>query len=172
MAIGLPKPTSNGTRDRQRRNRKLKTNEAAEKAIVRARDQRCRFPLCGCERLGLPLHVSHAVHKGMGGDPTGDRSVSSLMVLVCAARHRENKIALDKGTLRWEPVTDAGANGPICWWVDVLAMGLQAGAANGVTSDGGWWFLLAEEYSAQGGLFVALDENQRDALGVLAQMIL
>lgn len=82
---------------------------------VRDRDRVCRFPLCPCHRFGLFLEVSHREHKGMGGDPTGERSAPELMVLVCNWRHKESRYSIDKKTVRWVPLTDAGAKGPIAW---------------------------------------------------------
>lgn len=89
--------------------------ENAHKKQVRTRDKFCRFPLCGCSRFSLRLEVSHAKHKGMGGNPKADRSEPELMVLVCSARHKENVFSIDRGTLRWRPLTPKGSRGPIAW---------------------------------------------------------
>ena len=99
--------------------------EEAQKALVRKRDKVCRFPLCGCRRFNLALHVAHhpAHHKGMGGHPRGDRNATALLVLVCAARHREHAVSLDRQTVKWEPLSEAGANGPIEWYVRGDAVG-------------------------------------------------
>src|SRR5216110_2341889 len=101
---------------------KRKGKEDGEKRKVRGRDRYCRMPLCGCRKFRLALHVSHSRHKGMGGNPAGDRSLAALMLLVCSARHKENRIAIDRGTLRWRALTRAGANGPVAWDVDRDAM--------------------------------------------------
>jgi hypothetical protein len=42
------------------------------------------------------------------------------MMLLCAPRHKEFKVSIDQGTLRWEPLTDDGASGPVQW---ILATG-------------------------------------------------
>jgi hypothetical protein len=68
-----------------------------KKADVRRRDRKCRFPICGCAKLKIQPHVSHSKHAGMGGNPAGDRSAPELMIYVCACRHRENRISIDKG---------------------------------------------------------------------------
>lgn len=103
---------------RARKSGRLKRAENKNKERVREREgHRCRFPLCPCDRRGLFLEVSHKVHKGMGGDPTGELSVPELMVLVCNWRHKEGSISIDRETLKWEPLTDAGANGPIAWFL-------------------------------------------------------
>lgn len=100
--------------------RRARTNVLdAKKDIVRRRDKWCRVPLCGCRKFRLQLHVSHSTHQGMGGDPKGLRSDPETMILVCAARHREHAISIDKGTLKPEPLTAAGTDGPIRWLIPV-----------------------------------------------------
>jgi hypothetical protein len=91
--------------------------EETNKTYVRRRDRRCRFPLCGCRKFGFALHVSHQQHKGMGGNPKGDRSTGDRMILVCAPRHREHPMAIDKGTVKWEGLTRNGSDGPVRWLV-------------------------------------------------------
>lgn len=87
-----------------------------KKGDVRKRDRKCRFPMCGCAKLKIQPHVSHQHHAGMGGNPAGDRSAPELMIYVCACRHRENRISIDKGTLRWRELeTGKGANGRVAW---------------------------------------------------------
>jgi hypothetical protein len=111
------KPARSSRIDKRRAKLDRKAQEDKEMAVVRRRDKRCRFPLCGCGKLKLTLQVSHKEHRGMGGNPAGDRTDRRTMVLVCIARHRGNSISLDRGTLKWEPVNaDLGANGPIEWY--------------------------------------------------------
>jgi hypothetical protein len=104
---------------RRRKRDRLKRDENANKQEVRDRDVTCRFPLCPCARFNLFLEVSHQKHKGMGGDPAGARSTPALMLLICNWRHKESTFALDKRTLKWDALTDAGANGPIAWSIDL-----------------------------------------------------
>lgn len=102
------------TRGLKRETRTKKEN--VKKADVRTRDKYCRFPLCGCSRFQLALReVSHARHKGMGGNPAEDRSDPSRMVYLCAARHKANVFSVDRHTLRWRALTPFGANGAIAW---------------------------------------------------------
>jgi len=139
-----------------------KTVEVKKKLTVRMRDKGCRFPLCGCTAYGLALHVSHSVHKGMGGNPKGDRSNPELMVLVCSARHRENTVAIDRGTLRWRALTAAGADGPIAWDVDLRALpgGKQAKDAR--------WFEVARETAVRS--WVPFVDVQKTILTTLKAM--
>lgn len=144
--------------------RKLVENEEVrKKREVRLRDKYCRFPLCGCGKFKLALHVSHSIHKGMGGNPTGDRSDPALMVLVCSARHRENRVSIDKGTLRWEPLTERGADGLIRWLVDMTAVRGEHGEAQ--------WLEVAHEASLKvPRSYSPLGTLQRSTLETLSEM--
>lgn len=128
-------------------NRRMKRNgaEDANKAEVRRRDKYCRFPLCGCRKFGIRVdgrqEVSHNRHKGMGGNPKGERSAPELMIYACHWRHQEARISIHRGTLRWLPVDeDAGSNGPVVWEVDAEALRL-----NGLSG----WLELAREVDVQ-----------------------
>lgn len=116
--IGFPKSTGSRKVARGLKRITRKKAEDTEMAKVRKRDKYCRFPLCGCKKFGLTMHVAHQRHRGMGGNPAGDRTDTRTMVYVCSARHRENKYSIDRGTIRWRGITAAGANGPIMWEVE------------------------------------------------------
>lgn len=109
--------------------RKVTAAEDDSKRAVRLRDGFCRFPLCGCKRFNLARAVCHSRHKGMGGNPKGDRSKPPLMILLCSARHRENVISVDRGTLVVTALTDKGLGGPCSFWIDPRA--LAAGKPTG-----------------------------------------
>lgn len=144
---------------RQRKAGRLKRAENANKQFVRDRENhKCRFPLCSCGRIRLRLEVSHQEHKGMGGDPTGERSVPALMVNICFPRHKDAKISLDKKTLRWVELTDAGANGPIAWEVNVGRL------SAGTLAD--QWIELARE--ARPGVLEPMTDRGRGILERLA----
>ena len=103
--------------------------QAEEERIMRQarhRDGRCRMPLCGCKLLQLRIDVCHRTHRGIGGNPKGDRTTLVGLITLCGARHRENQISLDRGTLKITGLTRAGWNGPCRWevkwhrqWVEV-----------------------------------------------------
>lgn len=154
----FPKPMRSATVDRRKKRSLLKRAEDAAMAKVRRRDKKCRFPLCGCRKLGLTLHVSHQRHRGMGGNPAGDRTVPELMVLVCSARHRELPISIDRGTVRWRPLTEDGANGPIAWDLNAsLVRGYPLSSTE--SSD---WFQIAEEIAP--GVLIEPTANERSIL--------
>lgn len=95
-------------------------DEETEKRKVRLRDRGCRFPLCGCRRLGLALEVSHNEHKGSGGNPDGSRSKAPLMMQLCRERHRTNPFSVHNRAIEWAPLNKKlGADGPVRWLVDV-----------------------------------------------------
>lgn len=144
------------------RRRERKQNEDGAKAEVRKRDKfRCRFPLCGCGKLKLPLEVSHDFHKGIGGNPKGDRSTPEIMVLLCNHRHQYGKVSRHAGTLRALAQTGDGYNGPVTWQVE--------GSALGMPEWDGQWIELARESSP--GVLEPLTDWQREALTQLAMMV-
>lgn len=170
MLNKLAKPAK-GTalRERRKRRRKTKTKETDAKRDVRLRDRYCRFPLCGCKRAGYALHVSHKVHKGMGGNPAGDRSTADSMVYICAPRHREHVLSIDRGTLRWVALTPMGAEGPIAWeyqpgevFLPLTNMLMTRLPVRGE------WFELARERSIH--VYEPLTEVQKGLLKEIARM--
>lgn len=141
----------------------LKAAEDKNKAVVRKRDKTCRFPLCGCRKFQLPLEVSHSQHKGAGGNPAGDRSLPELMIYLCRARHRQNSISIDRGTLRWVALTSAGADGRIHWLIDWHAASPSEARATDPK-----WVTLAFEIAP--GIHGPFNPWQREMLHELADM--
>lgn len=133
----------------------LVAKERKAKEQVRKRDKSCRFPMCQCKKYRRHSEVSHSVHKGMGGNPAGDRSTPSLMVLLCPFRHKENRYSIDRGLLKWEPLTDQGADGPIRWLM----------AVNDPREP---WFCVARETAVQ--QWEKFTSQQRAQLTRLAEM--
>jgi len=107
---------------RESRRREIEAYEERNKALVRRRDKRCRFPRCGCQRLGVTMkaqrEVSHERHKGMGGDPGMVRSETDAMILLCRHRHQDAVVSRTRGTLRAEPLLVIGFDGPLRWMID------------------------------------------------------
>lgn len=115
-----PKPAKGSTLARRRRRRRLAhLIVCTNMQLVRERDGKCRFPHCRCSDSSLTrMEVAHrsGFHRGMGGNPTGDRSTTPLMLYLCHFRHQDASFSLHRGTLRWTPVDDAvGADGCIVW---------------------------------------------------------
>jgi hypothetical protein len=161
-------------RNRRRRRRKKVVKDAA--AEVRKRDKVCRFPRCGCRRLGMTMkawpEVSHAQHRGMGGNPTGDRSTTALMALLCKWRHQDAPFSRHKGTLRHVPLTDRGFDGPVRWEIDILAMPgwtpERREFAQNLLSEIGRWRPIWIETAP--GVGAAPDDWAEDVLTELASM--
>jgi hypothetical protein len=152
--VGFPKP-SRTERKKDEHARKVAREhvEDAAKAAARRRDKVCRFPLCGCRRLGLRLEVAHDEHKGMGGNPAGNRNVPENLVLMCIHRHQFGGISFHKGTLRADFLTARGFDGPVKWFVNL---------------ERDRWTEVAREVSP--GILEALAEKQRGLLEALAAM--
>lgn len=143
------KPSRTARKAAERQTKKdRKAHEEREKKKVRLRDKGCRFPLCGCKKLGRRLEVSHYIHKGMGGNPSGDRSLEPLMVQLCVDRHQFSAVSMHRGTLRPVFLTDDQFNGPIAWEVNVGAFLAAADTFEEVareSSPGRW-----EEFTERG----------------------
>lgn len=128
MAI-IPKPCATARKiEKKDTTRKRASAELDHKKTVRRRDKYCRFPLCGCRRLGLTLiargEVAHTKHKGAGGNPDGDRSAADIMVLLCKHRHQDGIVSMHKGTLKAVYLTEKKMAGPVAWLVDFSVPGM------------------------------------------------
>lgn len=108
---------------RSKRSLKQKLAEGKVMSAVRREDRYCRFPLCGCRKHHLSLAVCHQRHRGMGGNPGLDRTTPEGLILLCSARHRENRIAWDRSTLAIRPLNPAlGLRGPCAWFIDTAEL--------------------------------------------------
>ena len=134
--LPLPKPPRGAYRLHRKKDRaEIKLSEDTEKAKVRIRDKRCRWPRCRHARdTSIPLEVAHLVAKGMGGDRFGERSQASGMILLCRAHHQWDpqeghpEGSIERHTLRIEPLTDLGTDGPcrfLRWFVRMTPTGLE-----------------------------------------------
>lgn len=145
----------------------LKTAETNHKKTAKKRDHyRCRFPLCGCKTLGLALdarlEASHHTHKGMGGDPTGERSLPWLLVSLCKHRHQDGAISIHKGTLRPKFLSTKAYDGPIAWEVDINRLRPDYGSRPQK------WLEVARETKV--GEWALFTEKQRLVLETLKEM--
>jgi len=162
----FPKPSRTASKKRkcdQRMSRSLV--EQKNKRSARARDKfKCRFPWCGCARIKLSidarLEVSHDVHKGMGGNPSGDRSTTAGLITLCRHRHQDGRVSRHKGTLRTRYLTHRGNDGPVAWEVDLDAFSEP--------SMGARWFEVAREKAVQ--TLEPLTQQQEHVLRALAEM--
>lgn len=134
-----------------------RTTETTNKRSAKARDKwRCRFPLCGCKKLGLAmdarLESSHDKHKGAGGNPSGDRSLTELLITLCLHRHQDGIVSRHKGTLRTVYLTAAKNDGPVAWEVAADALPRitrTCVAALGMPRTRSEWIEVAREVAVQ-----------------------
>jgi hypothetical protein len=98
--------------------------ERREKAKAKKRDGgRCRWPEAHKCRFGL--ESAHVVDASLGG-----RMASSNLVTVCAWVHRRGPESIHGKQIKVEPLTAAGADGPLSFWRKDAA---------------GAWFMVARE---------------------------
>jgi hypothetical protein len=130
--LPLAKGSKGATFRKGRERRKaIRASEEANKRIVRARDQRCRWPRCeNCASFRPRLEVAHLDAKGFGGDH-GTRSEPSQMMLLDFLTHQDGPKSLEQHGRRIVPLTERGTDGPCEFWqVDLTT---------------GQWFLVARE---------------------------
>jgi len=113
----FPKP-SRGTALLEREHRKaaLKAEEDAVIADAKRLDGfRCRWPEQHKCRGGLEgAHVF--LHRGMGGNPAGDRTTVEAILTVCAWIHRRGPESIDGKQLKVEAETAQGTRGPCAYY--------------------------------------------------------
>lgn len=98
--------------------RDLKAHEDREMTAARKRDMAachgCRWPGCQFMPEKPRLEVSHCFeHRGMGGNPTGDRTQKRLLMLLCFLCHAR----LDAGDASVEALSHLGSDGPCAFFL-------------------------------------------------------
>jgi len=83
--------------------------EREEKAKVRKRDGRCRWPIQHKCRGGL--EAAHIRDASLGGDMR-----SSNLITLCSWLHRRGPESVHGKQLQVVPLTSAGADGPVSFW--------------------------------------------------------
>lgn len=92
--------------ERKRTKQDRKKAEAATMLEARIRDgHKCRWPGC---KTGLRVEVAHQAHRGMGGNPSGDRTERHTLISLCLQHHGW----WDHGNADIEPLTALGFDGP------------------------------------------------------------
>lgn len=102
--------------DRREKRQKRVRDEDAIKQQVRIRDgYRCRVPGCTEQKRGVRLEIAHLDDKGAGGDKRLIRTRRDRMIALCFLHH-QGPVSLHSKDLRIEPESDAlGTDGP-CWF--------------------------------------------------------
>lgn len=92
-------------RERKTKERRHKDREAAIMRAVIAEDgHKCRVPGC---RTDLRVACAHEDHRGMGGNPSEDRTVPEKLIALCVTHHAY----YDRGELVITPLTDRRLRG-------------------------------------------------------------
>jgi hypothetical protein len=114
MSFGFPKPAK-GTHWLEGRKRRA-DRKAAEDAVMREAKQRdgytCRWPKCEYMPKKPRIECAHLEHRGMGGNPSGDRTQRHKLITLCVVHHG----MLDGPNYEIEPVTSAGTDGPVAFY--------------------------------------------------------
>ncbi len=110
MVYGFPKPIRGEFLAERKAKRQERVN--AEKATMREARKRdgnvCRFPMC--RHKSMPVDVAHMIHRGIGGNPAGDRTQTELLWTACRIHHGQ----YDAGLIDVQPQDSIlGANGPM-----------------------------------------------------------
>lgn len=102
--------------DREKVKAERKQAEHQHIADAKKRDgYRCRWP--EVHKCRFDLEGAHVFqHRGMGGDPSGERTDISLILTVCGWIHRRGPESIDGKQLKVEAETPDGTNGPLSFW--------------------------------------------------------
>ncbi len=84
----LDKPLAGEYRLEQKKTaRERKAKEDKTMADAKRRDHgKCRWP--GCAFKDLRIETAHLVHRGMGGNPAGDRTERHKLIAFCLRHHQ------------------------------------------------------------------------------------
>lgn len=114
--LQFPKPKK-GTALLDRERTKAAQKAAEDEVIAEAKklDGRCRWP--EAHKCRGQLEGAHVFqHRGMGGNPAGDRTTPGDILTVCAWIHRQGPASIDGKDLKVEALTDRGTRGPCVFW--------------------------------------------------------
>jgi len=89
---------------------------ALRKAVFERDQYACRMPWCSVGHYGasVGLELAHLKARGMGGNPDGSRNVTSNCICCCRSHHQGPR-SLHSGHIKWEALTDQGADGPMAF---------------------------------------------------------
>lgn len=110
-----PKPVrgSSLVAARMRRSERVSVEQAVMRQAVRLDGDKCRFPGCRHRSRKLPIDPCHARHRGMGGNPKGDRTTLETVIALCRFDHGR----YDAGQLDIEPMDESrGFRGRCVWY--------------------------------------------------------
>lgn len=92
---------------RERRAARVAAEQKILQAALKRDERRCRVPRCEFAGKTLPIDPCHLIHRGMGGNPKGDRTTRDSVIALCRVHHGR----LDAGLLEIDPLTPKGTDG-------------------------------------------------------------
>jgi hypothetical protein len=106
---------------RERRADRVAAEQAEMQAALKRDERKCRVPRCEYAGRKLPIDPCHQTHRGMGGDPTGNRTMQATIISLCRIHHG----MYDRGTLDIEHVTASQQfDGPCAFYVETESGGM------------------------------------------------
>lgn len=114
MNLAKPEPGA-FRRERHERRTATRKHERDEMAAAKRRDHgKCRWPGCDSATVGLRIDACHkrASHRGMGGNPAGDKTERSRIITLCQLHHRQ----YDTFEIGIDPLTAHEFSGPCAFY--------------------------------------------------------
>ena len=110
MGTATPKPMRGMSlvKRRQTRASAAKAEQKSMQAALARDGKQCRLPGCAYKKLKVTVDPCHMVHRGMGGNPKGDRTTRAMVIALCRVHHG----IYDAGDIRIEPLTAQDFDGP------------------------------------------------------------
>jgi hypothetical protein len=97
---------------RERRAARVQSEQRAMRAAKTRDKHRCRVPRCEFARKDMPIDACHLTHRGMGGNPSGDRTTRDQVVSLCRIHHG----LLDRGVMGIHAETSLLADGALSFF--------------------------------------------------------
>lgn len=118
----------------ERKERRADAVAAEQKEMQAAlkRDQhKCRWPGCSGKHRGLtlPIDAAHQRHRGLGGDPSGERTTRQTVLALCRRCHG----LWDACLTDIRPLTGDGFDGPVAFYTQDMESGLMVHIASETT---------------------------------------
>lgn len=92
---------------RERRSAVVAAEQKAMQAALVRDGRKCRWPACEHRTMKLPIDPCHRRHRGMGGNPAGDRTERASIISLCRVHHG----LYDAHLLEIEPLGAEGFDG-------------------------------------------------------------
>lgn len=98
-------------KSRVTRRKRVSDEQKAMQAALKRDGRKCRRPRCEFAPLKLTVDPCHMVHRGMGGNPKGDRTTRATVIALCRRHHGMYDKTDHARELRIEPLTPLDFDG-------------------------------------------------------------